>query len=59
MKHYQSTGIPEGVARFMASLEVMSANGAEDVMNDTVEQVTGRKPQTFDAWVQENKNVWN
>ena len=59
VKHYQALGMPDDVAKFMTSLEVKTANGGEHKMNDTVEQVTGRKPQTFDAWVQENKNVWS
>ena len=58
IKQYQSTGMPEHVAKFMTSLEVLGASGAEDRMNDVVEKVTGSKPQTFDAWVQENKSLW-
>lgn len=42
----------------MASLETLTAEKREERMNDTVEKVTGRPPQTFDSFVQENKSVW-
>ena len=38
-------------------LEVATANGGEERLNDAVEQVTERPPQKFNAWVQENKIV--
>ena len=50
--------MPEHYAKFLTSLEVRSANGREETMNDDVEKVTGRPPQKFDALVQENKAVW-
>lgn len=53
-----SFGLPEHYAKFLTFLEVSSANGAEDRMNDAVERVCGRPPQTFDAFAQQNKAVW-
>ena len=49
---------PEQLAGFITSLEVLSANGSEDRMNNVIELVTGRPPQKFDAWVEENKAAW-
>ena len=51
-------GVPEEYAKFLAFLEVGSANGMEERLNGTVEQVTGRPPQKFDVWAQENKTAW-
>ena len=49
---------PEKLAQFVISLEVLSANGAEDRMNDVVKTVTGRPPQKLDSWIGENKMAW-
>lgn len=46
---------PEQLAKLIAFLEISSAKGAEERMNHVVEKVTGRSPQNFDAWVEENK----
>jgi hypothetical protein len=51
-------GLPEHFAKFLAHLEVSAAGGEEQRMNDTVDQVTGRPPKTFDTFAQENKAVW-
>ena len=45
VQNFMSMHMPEQFARFMTSLEVSSANGMEDRMNDAVENVTGRPPQ--------------
>ena len=42
----------------MTSLEVRTANGLEERSEKDFEQVTGEKGQTFDDWVQENKQIW-
>lgn len=42
----------------MASIEVNTANGAEDMSNDIVSEVTGKPAQRFDDWVQEHKSAW-
>ena len=52
------TGFPEPLAHFMTSLEVRTAEGLEDWPSNDFEQVTGEKGQTFDDWVQENKQIW-
>lgn len=58
MQKSQSEGIPEHMAKFLAFVEVLSARGSEERSDDSVEKVTGRRPQTFDAWVQQNKATW-
>ena len=58
VQQYLDKGLPEFYAKFLASLEVGSAGGMEERVNDDVERVTGRPPQKFDDWVQENKAVW-
>ena len=58
VQRYMDMGLPEYWAKFMSFLEVASADGMEERSNDAVEQVTGRPPQKFDAWVQENKTAW-
>jgi hypothetical protein len=57
-KKYLDTGFPEFLARLLVSLEVGTARGMEDRLSDDVERVTGKPPQKFDDWVQENKAVW-
>lgn len=51
-------GLPESAAKFLANIEVSTASGAEETMNDVVERVTGRAPKTFAAFAEENKAVW-
>lgn len=58
IQRYMNLGLAEFHAKFLTSLEVASANGAEERTNDAVEQVTGRPPQKFDAWVQQKKRAW-
>ncbi|MCJ1464741.1 hypothetical protein MMC07_003354 [Pseudocyphellaria aurata] len=55
---HQSEGMLEHVAKFLAWLEGRSAGGSEERLDDSVVKVTGRPPQTFDAWVQQNKATW-
>jgi festuclavine dehydrogenase len=58
VQQYLSKGLPDFYAGFLTFLEVGSAGGMEERLNDDVEKVTGRPPQKFDDWVQENKAVW-
>ncbi|KAF7886008.1 hypothetical protein EAF00_010111 [Botryotinia globosa] len=53
-----SMGLPEGLACYLTSLEVMTANGGEVRRNDVVEKIGGHKPKTFDEFAEENKNLW-
>ena len=57
VQQYLDKGLPEFYAKFLTSLEVGSAGGMEERVTDDVERVTGRPPQKFDDWVQENKAV--
>jgi len=51
-------GLPEHYAKFLTWLETSTANGDEERMNDAVKRVTGRLPQSFDAFAQQNKSAW-
>lgn len=51
-------GLPEQFAQFMTYLEVRTAKGGEEWTEKDFQKVTGEKGQTFDDWVQENKQVW-
>lgn len=57
-QRYLKLGMPEHVAKILASVEVATANGKSEMTNDVVETVGGRYPQKFDAWVQDNKKAW-
>jgi hypothetical protein len=58
VQRYLGVGTPEHMAKFLASIEVSTANGREETLNDAVKEVTGRPPQKFDVWIQENKATW-
>ncbi|KAF5872834.1 putative ergot alkaloid biosynthetic protein a protein [Botrytis fragariae] len=53
-----SMGLPEDLACYLTSLEVMTANGGEVRRNDVVEKIGGHKPKTFDEFAEENKDLW-
>jgi festuclavine dehydrogenase len=48
-------GMSEYISRFLANIEVGTANGAENFAGNDVEKVTGKAPETFEAWVADNK----
>ena len=56
MERFRQVGIPDGFAGFLAALDTMVANGGEDGLNDVVEQVIGRPPRRFRAYVERNKD---
>ncbi len=58
LQGYLEIGLSEFYAKFLTWLEVGCANGSEERLDDAVEQVTGRPPQKFDSWVEENKLTW-
>lgn len=57
-RRLQKLGMSEQFAKLLTSLEVRTAGGFEEQMNDVVAQVTGRPPKKFDRWVQDNKATW-
>jgi hypothetical protein len=57
-KRWLSLGVPTHVAGFMVRIEVATSKGAEERENHDVEILTGKVPQSFGNWVQENKAVW-
>lgn len=55
---YKEAGLREPVAELVATLEDFTSQGVEERMNDVVEKVTGRKPESFDDMIGENLGVW-
>ncbi|EHL00649.1 NAD(P)-binding Rossmann-fold containing protein [Glarea lozoyensis ATCC 20868] len=51
-------GMSEYLSRFLAKIEVGTANGAENFIGNDVEKVTGKAPETFEAWVADNKGAF-
>lgn len=49
---------PEWYAKLLAKLEVHASLGSEAELDDVILNNLGKNPQTFDDWVQENKNAW-
>lgn len=56
MERFRQGGIPDGFAGFLAALDTMVANGGEERLNNVVEQVIGRPPKSFRAYIEENKD---
>ena len=49
LQRFLGIGIPEHIAKLLTRIEIASTNGKEERLNDAVEKVTGRPPQTFDT----------
>lgn len=59
VQRYLDLGVSEGVARFLPQLDAMTAAGGEErIKNDAVDKITAKAPMSFDAWVQQRKQVW-
>ena len=58
VQHFVGNHLPEHFARFLTSLELAATGGSEERMNDCVEQVTGRPPQSLDAFAKQHMSVW-
>lgn len=56
--HVKNSGIGEGYAQVLASMDIPIKNGSEEKLNDVVLTVTGRKPKTFKEFAEENKSIW-
>ncbi len=59
VQRYMGLGLPKGTSQFLASLEVIAANGGENLAGDEVKQVTGRPPVNFETFAFENKEAWS
>ncbi|THZ85333.1 NAD(P)-binding protein [Aureobasidium pullulans] len=55
---FKDVGLPSHMSSFLTNLETMAAEGKEAREGDDVELVTGKKPTSFDEFVQKNKQVW-
>ena len=49
------TGIPPAYVDAILDLFAAMRSGKADVVTETIEKLTGRKPGTFEAWVRRNK----
>ncbi|KXJ91368.1 hypothetical protein Micbo1qcDRAFT_195479 [Microdochium bolleyi] len=58
MERHISFGLPKEYAPILASLDTIIRNGAEDRINNLVEEVTGRRPRSFRQFVEEEKETW-
>lgn len=58
VQDFVSHGVPDHYAKFLTSLEVSAADGGQEITNDVVEKVTGRRPKNFDTFTQEKKAAW-
>ncbi len=56
-----SAFIPPDYARVLARLDTAIKNGEEERINDVVEKITGRKPKSLEAFVDEcvERGVWD
>lgn len=52
-----SAGMPEAIARIYASFDTNTAAGKVATVSHDFEQLTGRKPQSFKAWVAAHQRV--
>lgn len=52
------TGIPEGYAALLAGLDEAIKNGAEDRVTSTVQEVTGRPPNSLGEFARDHAPVW-
>jgi NAD(P)H dehydrogenase (quinone) len=49
-----AAGLPEPMARTWASFDANTAAGRMEELTDDYRRITGREPQTFEAWLAEN-----
>ncbi|RAI44593.1 NAD(P)-dependent oxidoreductase [Rhodoplanes roseus] len=52
-------GVPEPVARVFASFDANTAAGNFETVTDDSFKLTGTPPQSFDAWLAENKGMFS
>nr|WP_284701222.1 SDR family oxidoreductase [Rhodoplanes tepidamans] len=51
-------GVPEPVARVFASFDANTAAGKFETVTNDFFEITGTQPQSFDAWLAENKGMF-
>ncbi|KAG4427442.1 hypothetical protein IFR05_017074 [Cadophora sp. M221] len=57
---FENTGYEPDLVKGLAAMDTAIRNGAEEMLNDDVLTVTGRKPKTLEVWVDEvvGTGVW-
>ncbi|KAL8945748.1 MAG: hypothetical protein Q9222_007757 [Ikaeria aurantiellina] len=51
-------GLNEGYAKMLSALDTSVSQGKEELHNDVVEKVTGRRPLTFKEFAEKSRDVW-
>ncbi|KAI1801858.1 putative ergot alkaloid A [Daldinia bambusicola] len=57
-KMLECTGMPAEDAKMLADMDGLIRNGAEDRLNDVVEEVTGTRPVSFIDFAIRNREAW-
>ncbi|PSR94164.1 family ergot alkaloid biosynthesis protein [Coniella lustricola] len=57
-RHHEIQGLPEEYAKILAAMDTSIKNGSEEIMNDVVLGITGKKPTTFREFAEANKAAW-
>lgn len=60
MTSFENTGFDADLVNALAAMDTAIRNGAEEMLNDVVLKVTGKKPKTLEVWVDEvvGTGVW-
>lgn len=56
--HYRRFGLPADYAAVLAGLDDAIAHGSENRITNEVEHLCGRRPNSFEIFVRENRHVW-
>ena len=56
---YEALGLSAAYARMLSAMDTAIAAGAEDRITTCIEDLTGRPPTTFDAFVTKNAPQWS
>jgi festuclavine dehydrogenase len=49
-------GMSDYISRFLAGIEAGTAHGGENFSGQDIERVTGKAPESFEAWIKDNKD---
>ena len=55
---FKTRGLPHEISDLLAGADVSISKGSEEIMNDVVEKVTGKKPLSFREFAERYKSVW-
>lgn len=58
-RRFLNIGLPEEYATMLAKMDEEISKGAENMISNNVESITGTPPISFDEFIQENMDVWD